>query len=112
MTRRNILLVQLPIPPLGPIPIRGNLALAPDYLKQFAEQRGLGEHFDIRILSAGDANHLGDQALVAAICADEPWMVGFTRYLWNIDRTLWIAEQIKQRQPYVLIIVGGPEITR
>jgi radical SAM superfamily enzyme YgiQ (UPF0313 family) len=112
MPRRKILLVQLPIPPLGPHPIRGNVPLAAGYLKQFAEQRGLGEHYDIKILSAGDANHLGDQALVAAICADELWMVGFTCYLWNIDRTLWIAEQIKQRQPNVLIIVGGPEITR
>src|SRR5262245_36046722 len=111
-SRRRILLVQLPIPPLGPQPIRGNVPLAAGYLKQFAEQRGLAEHFYIEILPAVDANRLGDQALVETICSNDPWMVGFTCYLWNIDRTLWVADQIKRRRPQAIIIVGGPEITR
>jgi radical SAM superfamily enzyme YgiQ (UPF0313 family) len=38
-------------------------------------------------------------------------MVGFTCYLWNIDRTLWIAERIKERQPEIKVVLGGPEIT-
>ena len=67
-SRRKVLLVQLPIPPLGPQPIRGNVPLAAGYLKLFAEQRGLGDHYDIAILPAEDANRLGDQALIAAIC--------------------------------------------
>ena len=40
-----------------------------------------------------------------------PWMAGFTCYLWNIDRTLWVADRIKQTRPEVLVAVGGPEIT-
>jgi len=109
--RPRILLIQLPIPPLGPQPIRGNVPLAAGYLKLFARQRGLEESFDIDILPAEDANRLGDQALVEAICEREPWMIGFTCYLWNIDRTLWVAERVKRRRPEALIIVGGPEIT-
>ncbi len=57
------------------------------------------------------ANACGDQALVEAILARQPWMVGFTCYVWNIERTLWIAAQLKRRQPDVKIVFGGPEIT-
>jgi hypothetical protein len=38
-TRRTVVLVQLPIPPLGPASIRGNVPLAAAYLKLFAEAR-------------------------------------------------------------------------
>ena len=58
--KRNILLVQLPIPPLGPAPIRGNVPLAAAYLKLFAEQRGLAHDYAIDVLPAPLANTLGD----------------------------------------------------
>ncbi len=57
------------------------------------------------------ANSLGDRGLVAEILAAEPWMVGFTCYLWNIERTLWIAAELKRARPELLIIIGGPEVT-
>ncbi len=109
--RRRIVLVQLPIPPLGPAPIRGNVPLAAAYLKLFAEQQGLGNHFEIDILPAVEANTLGDRALAAAIAMREPWLVGFTCYVWNIERTLWICHELKRLRPEVTIIFGGPEIT-
>ncbi len=109
--RRTVLLVQLPIPPLGPAPIRGNVPLAAAYLKLFAESRGLGRFYDIGILPVNQANALGDRALVAALAERDPWLVGFTCYLWNIDRTLWIARELKRLRPDVYIVFGGPEIT-
>jgi radical SAM superfamily enzyme YgiQ (UPF0313 family) len=109
--RRNVLLVQLPIPPLGPSPIRGNVPLAAAYLKVYAEGQGLGAFYDIELLPVEQANTLGDQALVAAITRRRPWMVGFTCYLWNIERTLWLAQAIKRALPGVRIVLGGPEIT-
>jgi len=108
---RRILLVQLPIPPVGPEPIRGNVPLAGGYLKMFAEARGLGDEFQIDILPTAAANMLGDRGLVQEILAAEPWMVGFTCYLWNIQRTLWIAERLKKARPELLVLLGGPEIT-
>ncbi len=45
------------------------------------------------------------------ILAREPSIVGFSCYLWNIDRTLWIAEQLKRSRPEMIIVLGGPEIT-
>ena len=88
------LLVQLPIPPPGPQPIQGNVPLAAAYLKLFAQRRGL-EGWQIDILPARLCNRLGDRALVAAILDRRPQLVGFTCYLWNIQRTIWIAQQLK-----------------
>ncbi len=111
MTRRRVLLVQLPIPPVGPGPIRGNVPLAAGYLKMYAERRGLGADYEIEILPTTLANMLGDRGLVAAILAAGPWMVGFTSYLWNVERTLWIAAELKRVRPELRIFIGGPEVT-
>src|SRR6516165_9364979 len=111
LARRRVLLVQLPIPPLGPAPIRGNVPLAAAYLKLFAQRKGLGSLYHIDLLPAILANTLGDHALVSAIAERDPWLVGFTCYLWNIERTLWIARELKRRRPEVRIVLGGPEIT-
>ena len=72
-SRRSVLLVQLPIPPLGPQPIRGNVPLAAGYLQLFARKRGLEAFYGMEILPAIDANTLSDQALVQAIVARRPW---------------------------------------
>ena len=38
-------------------------------------------------------------------------MVGFTCFVWNVERSLWLAERIKLARPDVKIVLGGPEIT-
>src|SRR5580700_1731025 len=111
VSRQRIVLAQLPIPPLGPDPVRGNVPLAAGYLKLWAEKQGLGQHYDIQILPGRDANTLGDRAIVAALLAHDPWLVGFTCFVWNIERTLWIARELKCLLPRVRIVLGGPEIT-
>jgi len=108
---RRVILVQLPIPPLGPGTVRGNVPLAAAYLKLFAHQRGLSDAFDIEILPAVLANTLGDRALVAAIAERDPWLVGFTCYVWNIERTLWICRELRRLRADLRIVLGGPEIT-
>jgi len=111
IAKRNVLLVQLPIPQSGLDPARGNVPLAAGYLKMFARSRGLEADYSIDILPTRLANRLGDQALVEAIAARDPWMVGFTCYLWNVQRSLWIAAELRQRNPAIRILLGGPEIT-
>jgi radical SAM superfamily enzyme YgiQ (UPF0313 family) len=110
-TLRRIVLVQLPIPPLEPAPIRGNVPLAAAYLKLFADARGLGTDYAIEVFPAPLANACGDLGLVEELAAREPWMVGFTCYLWNVERALWIVRELKLRCPRVKIVLGGPEIT-
>jgi hypothetical protein len=91
--------------------VQGNVPLAAAYLKLYAQIRGLGAYCDIDIVPAAQANTWGDRALVAALVDRRPWMVGFTCYVWNIERTLWIARELKQRLPSVRVVLGGPEIT-
>jgi radical SAM superfamily enzyme YgiQ (UPF0313 family) len=104
-------LIQLPIPPPSPQPIRGNVPLAAAYLKLFARRQGLERDFQIDLLPPVLANTLGDRALVEEIIGRLPWMVGFSCYLWNIDRTLWIVDRLKERRPELKVLLGGPEIT-
>ncbi len=108
---RRVLLVQLPIPPLGHEPVRGNVPLAAGYLALHARQQGLASRYAIDIFPPQAANTLGDQGLLAALLDAQPDIVGFTCYLWNIERTLWLAEQLKARRPELLVVLGGPEIT-
>ena len=109
--RRSIQLLQLPIPQPGLEPAKGNVPLAAGYLKMYARRRGLEEFYDVEIFPPELSNTLSDCGLVEEILARDPWMVGFTCYLWNIDRTLWIASRLKERRPEIRIILGGPEIT-
>ena len=111
MSRRSIQLLQLPIPQPGLEPAKGNVPLAAGYLKMYARRRGLEQFYDIDIFPPRLSNTLSDCGLVEEILARDPWMVGFTCYLWNIDRTLWIATRLKERRPDLRIIIGGPEVT-
>lgn len=110
-TKPLVLLVQLPIPPGGMEPVRGNVPLAAGYLKLMAYRRGLLGQFDVEIFPAWLASSLGDTALVEAILRYRPCLVGFTCYLWNIERTLCLARRLKERDPSLAVLLGGPEIT-
>ena len=111
MSRRRILLIQLPIPQPGMAPAEGNIPLAAGYLKLFARLRGLEEHYEIDILPARLANTLSDQGLAAEIVDRKPWLVGWTCYLWNIERSLHVARLVKSTHPEMRMLLGGPEIT-
>jgi hypothetical protein len=78
---RHVLLVQLPIPPVGPEAIRGNVPLAAGYLKRMARLHGLEPSYRIELLPTSAANYRSDWGLVEEILACEPWLVGFTCYL-------------------------------
>lgn len=106
-----MLFAQLPIPPAGPTPIVGNVPLAAGYLILHARRRGLDKHFQFEILPPNVANTFSDCGIVEAILARQPGIVGFSCYLWNIDRTLWICAQLKSKCPEIVIVMGGPEIT-
>jgi radical SAM superfamily enzyme YgiQ (UPF0313 family) len=110
-SRKKVVLAQLPIPPLDSGPAEGNVPLAAGYLKLFARRRGLLARHEIQLLPPRETNLLGDEGIVQAILARRPQMVGFTCYLWNIERTLHIVEQLKQHQPDLKVVLGGPEIT-
>ncbi|NJM06095.1 radical SAM protein [Candidatus Gracilibacteria bacterium] len=103
-----MLLVQLPVPnnPLL------NTALAAGYLKVYAEAQGLADCVEIAILPRAIADHAGDAALVEAIVARRPSVLGLSLYTWNSERSLAITLRVKARLPELLVVVGGPEVQR
>lgn len=109
--KRKVLLAQLPIPPAGPTSIVGNVPLAAGYMILYARKRGLTDSFEFEILPNSVVDLAADQAIVTEILSRSPWLVGFTCYLWNIDRTLWIVGQLKAQAPELIVVLGGPEIT-
>lgn len=111
MVNASVLFVQLPIPPAGPCPIVGNVPLAAGYLILYAKQQGLDKHFQFEILPTAIANYYSDLGIVDAILQRKPGIVGFSCYLWNVDRSLWIAQRLKEACPEMIVVLGGPEIT-
>nr|WP_320190006.1 B12-binding domain-containing radical SAM protein [uncultured Desulfobacter sp.] len=104
---KKALLIQLPIPRLNLGLYTGNIPLAGACLKQ-AAQDVPGWHVDL--LPETALSWAGDQAIVREICDRTPDLVGFTVFAWNMDRSVFLARQIKEKTGAKLIF-GGPQVT-
>ncbi|MFH1136712.1 MAG: B12-binding domain-containing radical SAM protein [Pseudomonadota bacterium] len=105
MTR--VLLLQLPIPQLNQGRQTGNIPLAGALLQQAAA--GLSG-FEVATLPESLTAYLGDAALLDLVLAHGADVVGFTVFCWNLDRSLFLARELKKRSaPF--IIFGGPEVS-
>ena len=86
------------------------MPLAAAYLKLFAQRKdckaGRSTFFP-----HGSATCWETAPWRSAILARGPALVGFTCYLWNIQRTICIARQLKAAPARIQILLGGPEIT-
>jgi radical SAM superfamily enzyme YgiQ (UPF0313 family) len=102
----RVLLVQLPAPN-NPAT---NVPLAAGYLKAYAQAQGLLDQVEIDILPRRIADTAGDALLVETIIARPPDVLGFSLYTWNSERSLAIAERVKQCRPGILVVGGGPEV--
>ena len=102
-----MLLIQLPIPKLNFGLRTGNIPLGAACLKQAAADL---PDLQIDILPEPLASHAGDKALIRAVIEYAPDILGFTVFSWNLARSLYLAEKIKEKIQ-TRIIFGGPEIT-
>ncbi len=107
-TQLTALLMQLPVPNNPSL----NTPLAAGYLKSYAEAQGITAHVAIDLLPRRLADHAGDAQIVDAVVARQPDILGISLYTWNSERSLQIAERIKQRLPHLRVVVGGPEVQR
>ncbi len=110
----KILLLQLPFPLLNRSANEqlSTIPLAAGYLKAMARKDGLDDSCDIEILEIMQNEFAGDALLVDRICSGKPDVLGFSFYVWNINRSLFIIKEIKSRLPRTKVIIGGPGITR
>jgi len=103
----KVVLLQLPVPQTNFGRQTGNTPLAAAWLKASLPAAAAAQ---VRILPESIVSYLGDAALVDLILAETPDIVGFTVYCWNLDLSLHMAQQLKQRSA-ARIVFGGPEIT-
>jgi hypothetical protein len=50
-------------------------------------------------------------AIVEAIVAERPRVVGFGVYIWNVVQTAEVIRQLRARAPEVAVVIGGPEVS-
>ncbi|MBI5017459.1 MAG: radical SAM protein [Deltaproteobacteria bacterium] len=99
-------LAQLPVPSFLWPHLDANLPLAAGYLAAWA--KGQAPDWDVEILPWQEADILGDEALLRAVLARRPDVAGLTAYLWNAERTVWLADRLSEAG--VTVLLGGPEV--
>lgn len=106
----KIQFLQLPVPPPSYYAATGNVPLAAASLASCLESKddpvlGLSPY----VVSPEDTDSLGDRELIDRIVKEGPDFLGLSLYLWNTERSLYIAKEVKkeiQRQPFSLV---GPK---
>lgn len=106
---RSFQLVQLPIPQMARFSQSGNVPLAAGCLA-ISGRDAKTEGLSIEMADVDTIETLGDHALAAHLAQGEPAAVGFSLYLWNHERSLHVARELKRRSPRTKVIVGGPEV--
>lgn len=84
-----------------------NIPLASAYLQMIASEQGADAELLPRLLM----RYGSDQAILRFITDAKPDIVGMSCYLWNVERSLFLARRIKLQLPECTVILGGPEIT-
>lgn len=84
-------------------------ALSVRYLKKYydAHKEGLNSTVDMEEFTI---NHQLDE-IIEHIALGQYDLVVFSCYIWNIEQTLKITRVLKQIQPKLEILLGGPEVT-
>ncbi|MDR3639306.1 MAG: B12-binding domain-containing radical SAM protein [Isosphaeraceae bacterium] len=108
---RSLRLVQLPVPQPAAYAATGNVPLAAACLGVAARVHGLGDALALDVLAPEATDALGDTALADRIACDEPEFLGLSLYLWNVERSLHLAREVKRRSPRTTVLVGGPEVS-
>lgn len=111
MSRKKLRLVQLPVPPPAALAATGNVPLAAGCLGVAAKVHGFEDRVDVEVVAPSLTDGFGDTRLADLIAADEPDYLGLSLYLWNVDRSLHLAREVKKRSPRTKVLVGGPEVS-
>jgi len=103
----RVVLLQLPIQGHDFFFSRENIPLAAAYLKTIGVQEGI----EVELVPRSLMSYGSDQAILRFLLDARPDMVGMSCYLWNVDRSLFLARQLKCQLPECTIVLGGPEMT-
>ncbi len=105
----KILFVQLPLIDHTYGYIQGNIEYAPASIAGYIRKKFGGSVFT-ETLPFVLSNFGSESAIARYVLKMSPDIVCFTSYIWNIERSLEIAQKIKKSSPGIKIVFGGPEI--
>lgn len=106
----KVKLLQLPVPEVERLYSNENIPLAAAYLKSWLLSENILSNEQVEIVDTDVVNFGGDLAVVNKLLKEKPEVIGFTVYMWNLERTAVVSEMIKSRNPEVKIVWGGPEV--
>lgn len=85
--------------------------LALGYLKAYAEKFSeIKENYEIKIKNFLLDKSLKKDSVLNYILYENPSIIAFSCYMWNIEFTLDLVKLLKDITPKVKIILGGPEV--
>ena len=108
---RRLLWVQLGVPDPDQGYAESNLPVAAGYVLGWCRDRGLLPGIQAGILEPETATWAGDAALRTAVLARDADILCLTCAMWNVERSLALAREVKAHRPGTFVIAGGPEIT-
>jgi anaerobic magnesium-protoporphyrin IX monomethyl ester cyclase len=80
-------------------------SLALQSIKAYAEPEAYFDKFHLYEVLV-NSNH---QPLLEALIDQNPCIIGFSTYLWNITAAIHLTRLLKQLLPQVVVVFGGPE---
>ncbi len=107
---KDILFVQLPPPRFSFEEPPTNIPLAAGFLAS-ALRASRPASWLPEVLPAEITDIFADHGLASRIVELRPAALGLTLYLWNVQRSLFLAANVKRRAPGTRIVIGGPEVT-
>jgi radical SAM superfamily enzyme YgiQ (UPF0313 family) len=108
----KILFIQLPVQDPSWESGKANIPLAAGYLAAYAEKKGLIARDEWSILPRELVDRGSDTALSAAAAAVGADLICFSLYLWNLERSIHLAQALASLSPRSRLVAGGPEVVQ
>jgi radical SAM superfamily enzyme YgiQ (UPF0313 family) len=87
-----------------------HFSLAHGYLKAYAEKdQFIRDNVSIQIIDF-DVEKNDIRQVLFYLAKEHPAIVGFSCYCWNINTILDLSRYLKQHDPKIKLILGGPEV--
>ena len=107
---KSVLFVQLPPPRFSFQEPTTNIHLAAGFVAGALEAHG-APGIQASIVDSEIVDVFSDRGLLNAIVQMRPAIVAMTLYVWNVQRSLFLAANIKRTLPGTMVLLGGPEVT-
>ncbi|MFA6172851.1 MAG: B12-binding domain-containing radical SAM protein [Kiritimatiellales bacterium] len=108
--KKKILFLQLPLLDNDTSAPNENFPFAALWLSHALSQHPEGEFWEV-VPAPAKWDELDNAHLIQEILASGVEAVAFTLCLWNVERCLRIARQLRNSRPELFLMAGGPEIS-